>query len=107
MFEPNVLNYFLVLLGGFGVVWSYRHTRRLRKELIGEVEYAAFSTLWGIPVFFVFFEATKSRPDLQESMFALPMAVSPILFILGCVAGYFAAKLAELFLILKEHFENK
>ena len=107
MFEPNVLNYFLVLLGGFGVVWSYRHTAKRQDKHIGEFEYAAFSTLWGIPVFFVFIQAIKSKPDLLSSIFALPMAATPVLFVLGVALGYLGAQIIALVLTIRKYFEDR
>lgn len=107
MFEPDILNYFLVLLGGFGVVWSFRRTLKQHDEKISEFEYAAFSTLWGIPVFFVFAEALKSRPDLLNSAFALPMSATPTLFLLGVVLGYIGAQVVRLFLLLRQVFQSR
>lgn len=107
MFEPNVLNYFLVLLGGFGVVWSYRLTSKQQDKRIGEFEYAAFSTLWGIPVFFLFYEIIKSNPDALKSMFDLPMMASPVLFGLGVGIGYVGAEIVSLVLTLRQHIEKR
>jgi hypothetical protein len=93
----------LAVLGDFGVVWSYRRTRGEHKEFMSEVEYAAFSTLWGIPIFFSFVEALKSRPDLLNGAFALPMSAKPIVFFMGVIFGYLGAKL----LVLKEFIQGK
>ncbi len=106
MFEPNVLNYFLVLLGGFGVVWSYRLTSKQQDKRIGEFEYAAFSTLWGIPVFFLFYEIIKSNPDALKGMFDVPMMASPILFALGAGFGYVGAELVGLLRALRKHLQK-
>ncbi len=88
--EPNVLNYFLIVLGGFGAVWSFRFFAHGQEKKITEFEYAAFSTLWGIPVFFVFVTALKDKTDLLDAAFKVPMTATPSLFCLGVLGGFLA-----------------
>ena len=94
--DPNVLNYFLVVLGGFGVVWSFRFFKGRRKERIGEFEYAAFSALWGIPVFMFFLTTMNRSPEYAQvisNVSSVPMLATPALFILGVFFGSLAAGL--------------
>jgi ABC-type Co2+ transport system permease subunit len=105
--ELNVLNYFLVILGGFGIVWSFRHfSGRGNSRSIGEFEYAAFSALWGIPVFFVFAGLLKDKLDLWKSIFALPMMATPVLFILGVLTGWIGAEIWLLLLALRTYIKK-
>lgn len=89
--EPNVLNYFLIVLGGFGTVWSFRFFTNRQSKKITEFEYAAFSTLWGIMVFFIFVQALKGRADLMNAVFAVPLTATPSLFVLAVCLGLLGA----------------
>ena len=94
MLDP--INYFLVILGGFGVVWGYRHFTRQQEKKISEFEYAAFSAIWGIPVFILYmtpFVLTGNAQSYLEDMFALPMLTTPLLLVIGVFLGFVAAKI--------------
>ncbi len=106
MINPDVLNYFLVILGGFGVVWSYRCSMKEHGGKIGEFEYAAFSALWGIPIFLLFIEGMKSRPDLLEGVFQNPIAGTPIVFVMGIIVGLVGAEIAKLFIVLRNYLKS-
>lgn len=93
MIDLNVLNYFLVILGGFGVVWSFRIVAKRSDKTIKEFEYAAFSAIWGIPIFFIFASALKTRIDLLNVALALPMTATPVLFGLGVAIGAIGAEI--------------
>lgn len=95
MLDP--INYFLVILGGFGVVWSYRHFTKQQEKHISEFEYAAFSALWGIPVFILYL-LCSDLVDLVgwpgrnlDMMFAMPMLTTPALLLIGIALGYLGA----------------
>lgn len=107
MTDTNVLNYFLVVLGGFGVVWSFRHFSHHQGKKISEFEYAAFSAIWGIPVFFIFLDAEKSRPDFLNAIFATPMLATPALFLLGAALGGLGAKITMVGSIFWKYIEFK
>jgi ABC-type Co2+ transport system permease subunit len=83
----DVFNYFLVILGGFGVVWSFKHLAHRQYVHIGEFEYAAFSALWGIPVFLVFDSATHSIPQFMSIVLTYPMIGTLYVFPMGLVFG--------------------
>lgn len=87
MANPDVLNYFLVVLGGFAFVWCFRKISGRRESRLGEFEYAAFSTIWGIPVFLLFSWIERGRPDLLNAVVEFPMMATPALVILGGVLG--------------------
>jgi len=96
MLDP--INYFLVILGGFGVIWSYRHFTHQQSKHISEFEYAAFSALWGIPVFLLFLLCSDlfGRPDRSyEMMLAMPMLTTPALLIIGVSLGYLGAMIGN------------
>ena len=48
--ELDVFNYFLIVLGGFGLVWGFRKGYGI-KEKLGDFEYLAFSSFWGSLLF--------------------------------------------------------
>jgi hypothetical protein len=85
--EPNVLNFFLVVLGGFGVVWSFRLFSGRKEKSIGDFEYLAFSTIWGIPNFLAFWWLKGGRPEDLKMAMEIPMAATPGLFLLGIFFG--------------------
>lgn len=99
------LNYFLVILGGFGVVWGYRCATNQKDRKIGEFEYAAFSAIWGIPVFLLFVEVSKAQPKLLENIFTVPMIGTPALFLIGLFFGLAAGEIRNKFLFAWEKFK--
>ncbi|HEY0947989.1 MAG TPA: hypothetical protein VGE53_00655 [Candidatus Paceibacterota bacterium] len=108
MIDPNVLNYFLIVLGGFSVVCSYRFFAGKREEKIGEFEYAAFSAIWGIPVFMIFVEMVKEdRPEQLEKVLYLPMIGTPALVLIGILLGWSGALLLDLWKLGKETIKRK
>lgn len=92
MIDVNVLNYFVVILSGFGVVWGYRHFSRT-EEHISEFEYAAFSALWGIPIALALIFLGGAFPSLLTLVDKLPMIVTPTLFSIGVLMGWLGAKI--------------
>lgn len=83
-------NYFLVILGGFGAVWGYRHFSKQQDKKISEFEYAAFSALWGIPTCLAFLFAAKYIPNLLNGLDIVPMVGTPIVFGAGVFSGWIA-----------------
>lgn len=92
MLNPDVTNFFLVLLGGFGVVWSYRHFRKQQGKYIAEFEYLAFSALWGIPVFVIYFLTLKPSQQALDAMIGIPMFTTAVLFGIGVIIGMVGAE---------------
>lgn len=100
------LNYFLIILGGFGVVWSFRRTTRQQEKRIGEFEYAAFSAIWGIPVFLIFLEIVKQKPGFLENLLIVPMMGTLILFPFGVIAGSLAGEIVNLISVVWKRFKK-
>ena len=92
MIELNILNYFVVILGGFGIVWGFRHYSGRPTTKIGEFEYAAFSAFWGIPIPFLFFYfiAPHTSAAMLNLIDTVPMMVTLILLPIGVGVGYVA-----------------
>jgi hypothetical protein len=93
MIDLDVLNYFVVILGGFGVVWSFRHFTGRSKEKIGEFEYAALSTLWGIPLAVILLVSFAVMPQNIHWLNEAPMFFTWPLFLLGLGFGWIAAQI--------------
>lgn len=89
----NVLSYFLIVLGGFGVVWGFRWFKYLgvEKKPISDFEYAAFSAIWGSSLFILFAKLLEGRNDLWTVIDQYPFVATPSLFVLGTVIGGFSA----------------
>lgn len=89
----DAINYFLVFLGGFGAVWGYRKFTK-SEEKITEFEYAAFSALWGVPIFILWFLVFKYAIPIEKLnaiLSSTPMLASWLLFGIGVLGGYVAS----------------
>jgi magnesium-transporting ATPase (P-type) len=103
--DANSFNYFLMILGGFGFVWSYRNTLALatgiEKRKITEFEYAAFSALWGVFIFTSVTMATlyakvPSLTTLYDTIVQQAPFIGAIpLFIIGVAAGTLLALIVD------------
>jgi len=91
MFDPNVPSYFLIILCGFGAVWSFRHFSKRHTEKIYEFEYVAFSTFWGSLIFWPVLLCLARYPNLLQYLSYYPFIATPSLFLLGMFLGWFAA----------------
>ncbi len=100
MTEPNVLSYFLIILGGFGAVWAFRFVMYFwtNKKPITEFEYAGFSTVWGCLVFLLWLYIMRDKSDVISSAISQPFVATPSIFILGASCGLIAA-LVIIFLV--------
>lgn len=107
MIDPSVLNYFLVVLGGFSVVWSYRCVRNQQEKKIGEFEYAAFSALWGIPVFLLYVWLGRPGAEVWDTMFKIPMLTTPILALIGGTMGLIGALIMHFVPIFWKNLRKK
>jgi hypothetical protein len=96
MIEPNVINFFIILLSGFGVVWSYRHFTSQQNKHIGEFEYTAFSALWGIPFGFLLLWAASMIPKSADMFDSFPMSATVLLFPLAVACGYAGAQIKKI-----------
>ena len=81
----NITSYFVIVLGGFGVVWGFRHIkyRAKNKPTIGEFEYAAFSAIWGsmLLLFLLILRTTWNwpTPEMLDKFLAVPFMLTPII----------------------------
>lgn len=99
MLDPNVLNYFLIVLGGFGLVWGFRHFSGSKEKRITDFEYAAFSTIWGILVFGLFISVIQKSPRFPELLSQIqgyPALATPSLFIIGVSVGSAAGSIFKI-----------
>lgn len=85
--EPDVLNFFLVVLGGFAVVWTFKRCSGRKSVPISDFEYLAFSTMWGIPVFLLFWHIKGGSYEAIKVALEIPMTATPALFLLGAGIG--------------------
>lgn len=92
MIELSVLNYFAIVLTGFGVVWSYRHFTGQQNKHISEFEYTAFSALWGIPIGLVVVIFSAYVPAVGKFFDAIPMCITVVFFPVGVFMGWIGAK---------------
>jgi hypothetical protein len=83
-------NYFIVVLSGFMIVWSFRFWAGYT-EKIGEFEYAAFSALWGIPMAILLITYLQSpRAQLHQTaqlVNSFPMFGTLLLLPIGLFVG--------------------
>ncbi len=92
MTDTNVISYFLIIMSGFGTVWSFRFFMGRSNKKITEFEYAGFSTLWGSLVFLFYIWLLKDRIDsMIPTLSAFPFVATPSLFILGLLVGSLGA----------------
>ncbi len=73
---------------------------------IGEFEYAAFSTIWGIPLFISFAWLTRENPQVLQGALAVPMTATPYLFLLGLAIGACAGFATKQFLIYWKNYRG-
>jgi hypothetical protein len=97
MIDPNVPSYFLIILCGFGAVWSYRFFSKKYDNKIYEFEYVAFSTLWGSLIFLPILIILSKHPKLIEILSSFPFIATPALFILGVLMGLIAVGVVKIF----------
>ena len=106
MIDPNVPSYFLIILCGFGVVWSFRNFSKRKDNKIYEFEYVAFSTLWGSLIFLPVFMALENNIELLKVINQYPFIATPTLFLLGLLIGWIAVWGLKGFKILVEFFDK-
>jgi hypothetical protein len=94
MFDPNVPSFFLIILCGFGVVWGYRKVSET-KNVLGEFEYLAFSTLWGSLTFLPIAYFLDKKHFLAP-LTVQPFMATPSLFMIGLIVGGIAAALVAI-----------
>jgi hypothetical protein len=99
----NIESYFLIVLGGFAIVWSFRWVRyRGRiKEPLSEFEYAASSAVLGsflLGASWVLAHYLKWPPnDVLAAFGQLPFAGTMVLALIGSTIGMAAGSIRKYF----------
>lgn len=106
MIDPNVPSYFLIILCGFGAVWSFRHFSKSQSNKIYEFEYVAFSTLWGSLIFLPILIVLEKKLELLNVVNQYPFIATPALFVLGVLMGGTAVWGLRGFEMLREFFRK-
>lgn len=85
----NLLTYFLIVLGGFGVVWGFRlvYYWRVQKREMSDFEYAAFSAIWGSVLMLIVLPAFDRTPGMLNVIQQEPFTATPSVFIVGFMFG--------------------
>lgn len=94
--DPNVPSFFLIILSGFGIVWSFRHFAYRRYIKISDFEYLAFSTLWGSIICIPVFIGIEKDLNLFAGVLTYPFVATPFLFLIGFVVGSISGYIARL-----------
>lgn len=107
MEDMNVESYFLIVLGGFGIVWGYRLAKYANspKPLLNDFEYAAWSAFWGslclqMLLLLTWKSGTPSAATL-EGYIQVPFLISPIIVMVGLAIGAVAGKIHRFFIAKK------
>ncbi len=89
----NLVTYFILILGGFGVVWGFRAIRYwgIEKKPISEFEYAAFSAIFGSLLMLLVLPAFNTTPGLLDTLQVEPFIATPAVFAFGCAIGILGA----------------
>lgn len=88
---PDAFTYFLIILGGFGAVWSFRLLTGRSNTTMSEFEYAGFSAVWGVLVFGAYSWLMRGAPEQIAVITQQPIAAGPAMFVVGAVFGACAA----------------
>ncbi len=78
--------YFLIVLGGFSLVWSFRLFSWARKPL-GDFEYLCFSIIWGTVLVAFYTLVMRNHLDTVNAFFANPFATGITLSAIGAIGG--------------------
>lgn len=102
--EPiNLITYFLIVLGGFSLVWGFRWEKYkgTKREPLEAFEYLAFSTIWGsVLLFWIGFIAYLSGLMTDKNFVfvsTFPFMISPAICAAGLLIGIIGAKLYKKF----------
>lgn len=87
-------NFFLIILGGFFAVWSYRKTSRWKRD-ITDFEYLGFSAFWGL----LLMGLMAISSNIQNKDFGVilesPYITGSILSFGGVIIGTFTARVVN------------
>lgn len=95
----ETFSYFIIILGGFGVVWAYRKLTKA-EEKISDFEYLAFSAIWGaisLALFTLPPVLMGKIGELAGLISSNPYAAGPSIFIFGTFVGWLGYKIIPRF----------
>lgn len=101
--DLSIIGYLLFIIPGFCLVWTFRHFTK-SKNGIGEFEYAGWSFLWGIALFFLDIWIMKiTRTPLPQTSTNDPIRVAGAFLGMGLAIaiglsfplGYFGAVISK------------
>lgn len=90
--ELGAINYFFIILGGFGIVWSFRKACGIKKEL-GDFEYLGFSAFWGGILLATYVLSFEGDIEKLNQAIKIPFLAGITLFVFGCILGYLFGKI--------------
>ena len=85
--------FFLVILSGFALVWSFRHHSESKKA-IKDFEYLGFSAFWGLLMITTYTYLIQDIPE-QLALLENPFAGGIMLFMFGIFIGWVTGKIAK------------
>lgn len=89
----DTFSFFLIILGGFGLVYAYRAVNS-SKDKLAEFEYLCFSAVFGVPVYMIIESSLLSTPEVLGRMVSDQYAAYAgglYIFALGLILGAGAA----------------
>jgi hypothetical protein len=89
-------NYFLIVLGGFALVWGFRKFS-LSRRVLTDFEYLGFSTFWGVILISLFVWVQRSHIEQVNTLLSNPYAAGVTLAIFGYVVGACLGRIARPF----------
>jgi hypothetical protein len=88
--------FFLIILSGFTLVWSFRHFSDSRKEIL-DFEYLGFSAIWGVLILAGYSWLTRAEPKRLDALIENPPAAGVALSLLAISIGFAAGKISRRF----------
>lgn len=88
--ELDTYTFFLIILEGFGLVWSFRRASG-RHKTITDFEYLGFSAFWGV-LLLGFWQTTSTDIEKFNELLKNPYATGAFLFGVAVILGLFAGK---------------
>jgi hypothetical protein len=83
----GIYTYFLIILSGFGFVWSYRKGKWNPKP-ISDFEYAGFSAIWGVIILGFYSWLMRNKLESLNNLLSNPYTAGVVLFVFGVVLGF-------------------
>jgi len=93
----DLFTFFIFVIPGFITVWSYRYFKE-SKDQIGDFEYLAKSSFWGLIMFFIYALANQifNRQHPISELISNPYFFSIALSILGYFFGWYGVVILKI-----------